>query len=143
MDTCAHRVNVCTTHTYETWGHTVTTLPPPPPEAELIKTRREEQFLSVRQAALSAGISPSAWSEVETARKKVAPGIEIYRRGTTRIVAMIARFLRITPGELRDRGRPDVADYLIRIGDTLADPRLSGRQRNRLTERMQRDDSDE
>lgn len=117
----------------------MTTLPPPPPEAELIRTRREARFLSVRQAAIGAGISPSAWTEVETARKKVAPGIEIYRKGTTRIVAMIARFLNITPGELSERDRADVAAYLTRIGD----PRLSGRQKDRLEERFRRDNSDE
>jgi hypothetical protein len=126
-------------------GHFPMTAPPqPPPEAELIRARREALFLSMRQAAISTGISPSAWAEVETARKKVAPGVEIARKGTAKIVSQMALFLKIAPGEMRDRGRGDVADYMEKILNTVqADPRLTGRQKDRLTERIRRDARDE
>ena len=97
--------------------------------------------MSMRQAALGAGVSPSAWAEVETARKKPAPGVEVYKKGTPKIVTMMARFLGITPGEMRERGRDDVADYMISV--VQAEPRLTGRQKQRLTERILRDAGDE
>src|ERR1700727_365077 len=97
----------------------MTALPQPPAEAELIRTRRESLFMSMRQAAIGAGISPTAWAEVETARKKVAPGVEIPRKGTPKIVSQMALFLKIAPGEMRDRGRGDVADYMEAILRTV------------------------
>jgi hypothetical protein len=121
----------------------VTTLPPPPPEAELIRTRRDARFISMRQAAIGAGISPTAWAEVETARRKPAPGVEVYKKGTARIVSRMALFLRITPGELRKLDRSDVADYMEAILRVESAPGLSGRQKSRLTERIRRDASDE
>jgi len=110
----------------------MTALPQPPPEAELIKARREAQFLSMRQAAIGAGISPTAWAEVETARKKVAPGVEIARKGTAKILAQMALFLRISSGEMRDRGRGDVADYMERVLAGAGGPAFTGRQRRAL-----------
>jgi hypothetical protein len=122
----------------------MTALPQPPPEADLIRTRREALFLSMRQAAIGAGISPTAWAEVETARKKVAPGVEIARRGTAKIVSQMALFLKISPGEMRDRGRPDVGDYMEAILRTVqAEPRLTGRQKRGLATRILRDANDD
>jgi hypothetical protein len=122
-------------------GPTVTTLPPPPPEAELIRTRREARFMSMRQAALGAGISPTAWAEVETARRKPAPGVEVYKKGTAKIVSRMALFLGITPDEVRDRDRPDVADYMIAVVNAV--PEFTERQKRVLTDRIRRDASDE
>jgi|SRR5580692_10763839 hypothetical protein len=117
--------------------------PPPPPEAQLIRARREALFMSMRQAAIGAEISPSAWAEVETAKKKVAPGVEIARKGTAKIVSQMALFLHIAPGEMRDRGRGDVADYMEAILRTVeSEPRLTGRQRDKLAGRIRRDASD-
>jgi hypothetical protein len=122
----------------------MTALPQPPPEADLIKSRRDALFMSMRQAAIGAGISPTAWAEVETARKKVAPGVEVARKGTAKIVSQMALFLKIAPGEMRDRGRGDVADYMEAILRSVqADPRLTGRQKDRLAGRIRRDASDE
>ena len=121
----------------------MTALPPPPPEAELIRTRRETRFMSMRQAAIGAGISPTAWAEVETARKKVAPGVEVARKGTAKIVSQMALFLQIAPAEMRDRRRGDVADYMEAILRSVeTEPGLTGRQRDRLAGRIRRDASD-
>jgi hypothetical protein len=121
----------------------MTALPQPPPEADLIKSRREALFMSMRQAAIGAGISPTAWAEVETARKKVAPGVEIERRGTPKIVSRMALFLKISPGEMRDRGRGDVGDYMDKILHTVeTEPGLSGRQKRGLAGRIRQDASD-
>ena len=58
---------------------TTADLPPPPPEAELIAERRKaaRPRLSMRRAALAAGIAPSTWAEGEQARKAVAAGVVI------------------------------------------------------------------
>jgi len=118
-------------------------LPPPPPEADLIRQRREAAFLSMRQAALGAGVSPTAWAEVEAGRKKVAPGVEVAKRGTPKILAAMARRLSITPDELARAGRDDAAAYLAAILRTVESaPELTGRQRSRLTSRIIRDTSD-
>ena len=122
----------------------MTALPQPPPEAELIRTRREALFISMRQAAIGAGISPTAWAEVETARKKVAPGVEIARKGTAKIVSQMALFLNISPGEMRESGRGDVGDYMDAILRTVqSEPRLSGRQKRGLAARIARDANDD
>jgi len=122
----------------------MTALPQPPPEADLIRARREALFISMRQAALGAGVSPTAWAEVESGRKKPAPGVTVAKRGTPKILSQMALFLRISPGEMRDRGRGDVADYMDKILTAVNDaPQLSDRQKLKLASRIRRDASDE
>jgi hypothetical protein len=115
-----------------------TDLPPPPPEAVLIRERREAQFprLSMRRAAIDAGISPSSWAEVETARKTVAPGVMIYRKGTPEMVAPMAASLGITAAELRAAGREDAARALAAMA---GHPAFSAAQRRTLASRVKRD----
>lgn len=119
----------------------MTALPQPPPEADLIKARREALFISMRQAALGAGISPTAWAEVETARKKPAAGVVLAKKGTAKMLSQMAIFLHIAPGEMRDRGRADVADYMDAILKTVNESPMSERQKLRLAKHI-RDASD-
>jgi len=117
-------------------------LPPPPPEAQLIAARRRAAWprLSMRRAAIAAGISPSTWAEVETARKKVAPGVEVYRKGSPEMLAPMAAALGITPEELRDRGRGDAAEELEMIAGQVEQVAVfSRRQASALAERVRRD----
>lgn len=69
----------------------------PPPEAALIRERRETTppYLSVRRLALSAGMSPSGLSRIESGEHAAKPD---------RLAALAER-LGITADELEDVGR--------------------------------------
>ena len=117
-------------------------LPPPPPEAELIAARRKaaRPRLSMRRAALAAGIAPTTWAEIENARKPVAAGIVVYRKGTPEMLAPMAAVLGITPAELRDRGRDDAAEELEAIAGQVEQVAVFTRsQANALAARVRRD----
>jgi hypothetical protein len=121
----------------------MTALPQPPPEADLIRARREAAFLSMRAAAIGAGISPTAWAEVEAGYKKPAPGVEVPKKGTPKTLSQMALFLRIAPGEMRDRGRADVADYMEKILTAVNESPLTEHQKMALAKRIRRDASGE
>ena len=76
----------------------------PPPEAQIIDARLTELDLSARQAAITAGISPTLMLQI---RKGERPA-------SARVMALIARALWWTPQDLDAMGRPDAADRLKR-----------------------------
>ena len=74
----------------------------PPPEAEIISKRLDELDLSARQAAITAGISPTLMLQIRKGE----------RAASARVMAKIARALWWTPPDLSAMGRPDAAGIL-------------------------------
>ena len=74
----------------------------PPPEAEIISKRLDELDLSARQAAITAGISPTLMLQIRKGE----------RAASARVMAKIARALWWTPQELSAMNRPDAAAIL-------------------------------
>jgi hypothetical protein len=133
----------------------VTTHPQPPPEAELITELREQPpRMSMREAAALAEISESRWRQIEH-------GVRYFRgepypeNGPPATVAKMMRAIGIGHSysteswrsivqRLDDIGCHDAAGELeALIAAVESDPRLTGRQKRRLTERIRRDASDE
>ncbi|WP_157250165.1 helix-turn-helix domain-containing protein [Nonomuraea typhae] len=75
-----------------------------PPEAALIRERREQMLprMSIRKAAARAAMSEAAWRHIENGRY-VGPADKI---------ALMAREVGVTPGELDALGRGDAARLL-------------------------------
>jgi transcriptional regulator with XRE-family HTH domain len=82
-----------------------------PPEAELIRRARErcDPAMSRRQAAATAGISPSQWSDVERGQKKAGSGVAVPVLATADTLARMARTVGATADELAAVGREDAA----------------------------------
>lgn len=74
----------------------------PPPEARIIDARLDELDLSARQAAITAGISPTLMLQIRKGE----------RAASARVMAKIARALWWTPEDLGAMGRPDAASIL-------------------------------
>ncbi len=93
----------------------------------------------MRRAALAAGIAPSTWAEVEQARKAVAAGIVVFRRGSPEMLAPMAAVPGITPAELRDAGRDDAAEELEAIAGQVEQVAVfTRRQASALADRVRR-----
>jgi predicted transcriptional regulator len=75
---------------------------PPPPEAEIISKRLDELDMSARQAAITAGVSPTLMLQIRKGD----------RAASARAMAKIARALWWTPADLSAMGRPDAAAIL-------------------------------
>lgn len=98
-------------------------MPAPPPEAVLIRQRRLEHGLSLREAARRAGayakVSEGTWRRYE------APGDA--SRDTVKIAAMAAA-LSVSPAELAAADRPDAAAELEALMSRVAaSPAVAGR----------------
>lgn len=76
----------------------------PPPEAKVISERLDELDMSARQAAISAGISPTLMLQIRKGD----------RAASARVMAKIARALWWTPDDLASMGRPDAAAILAK-----------------------------
>ena len=76
----------------------------PPPEAKIIDARLDELDLSARQAAITAGISPTLMLQIRKGS----------RTASSRAMAKIARALWWTPDDLASMGRPDAAGILAK-----------------------------
>jgi hypothetical protein len=77
---------------------------PPPPEAKIISERLDELDLSARQAAITAGVSPTLMLQIRKGD----------RAASARVMAKIARALWWTPDDLAAMGRPDAAGVLAK-----------------------------
>lgn len=73
--------------------------PPPPPWGELIRKRREQAGLAIREAARKSGLSDSFWGQVEKGyqarpegRKEFVPSVGV--------LLQIGRGLRMTDAEV-------------------------------------------
>lgn len=114
----------------------------PPPEAQIISERLDQLDMSARQAAITAGISPTLMLQIRKGD----------RAASARVMAKIARALWWTPHDLRNMGRPDAAAILDKmLPPDEPDPRLeiieqirssrefTERQKRHLIELVQRD----
>ena len=88
--------------------------PEAPAEARLIQQAREQALppLSRRQAAASAGISVSQWSDIERGSKKAGLGTVVPIRATAQTLARMARTVGLTADSLTAAGRADAAAVL-------------------------------
>ena len=77
----------------------------PPPEAQRISDRLDELDMSARQAALTAGISPTLMLQIRRGQ----------RAASARAMAKTARAHRWTPGDLAAMNRADAAALLERM----------------------------
>lgn len=99
---------------------------PRPPEAQLIRDRRIQLGLSIRQAAAIAGNSEGGWRLIEKPGRRSRPA------GT---VALMARAVQVTPEELNITGkRPDAAEAMA----ALPPPPSTQNLLSELREHMQR-----
>lgn len=88
------------------------TSPKPPPEARLIQRKREEPpRLSMSEAARRAGISPTRWRQLENGYRLML-GKPVRESAPARTLAAMAAAVGVTPGELKEAGRPDAAGEL-------------------------------
>lgn len=101
----------------------MTTPPPPqppaidrPPEMALIRGRRTALGLSYASAGTLAGISDTWWRLIEDGQRQLKGPKGL------RTLARMADAVGVTPAEMEERGRPDVAAELAVIHD------LAGRQ---------------
>lgn len=86
----------------------------PPPEARLIQQRRDaaDPPMSRRQAAATAGISVSQWSDVERGSKRAGQGTVIPVKATAQTLARMAQVVGATTDDLTAVGRTDAASQL-------------------------------
>ena len=86
--------------------------PIPPPEAVLIRNKRTAApAMSMRQAARHAGISATAWKQVEDGGRS-DHGRWYAINARPQMLAKMARTVGATPHELAAAGRPDAAAEL-------------------------------
>jgi transcriptional regulator with XRE-family HTH domain len=104
---------MCTVHKIGRVG-SVTSQLERPAEAELIQQRREagDSFMSRRQAAAKAGISPSQWSDIERGHKKAGAGITVPVQATAETLARMAAVVGASAEDLIAAGREDAAREL-------------------------------
>jgi transcriptional regulator with XRE-family HTH domain len=96
----------------------------PPSLGEIIRHRREQAELPVRRLASMVGISGPYLSQIERG----------LRAPSERVLRGIADALRTTADALRGEAGPDRDTVPAVLSAIAADPRLSARQRQALTE---------
>jgi hypothetical protein len=118
----------------------------PPPEARLITELREKPpRMSMREAARESGIagmrpiSETRWRQIENGYRPER-GVNYPESGPAQTVARMAAVVGVTPQQMTEAGRPDVAGELEAI--LAASPELSARQRKALNRRIRRDIGD-
>jgi transcriptional regulator with XRE-family HTH domain len=100
------------------------TLGPPPSLGEIIRRQRELAELSIRRFAAMAGISGPYLSQIERG----------LRAPSDRVLQGIATSLRTTADALRREATPEWDPPSAVLAAIAADPRLSPRRRQALTE---------
>lgn len=95
--------------------------------------------MSMRAAALKAGISPSRWKQIESGTRQFRGETYPEPPGPAPTVARMAHAVGATPEQMEEAGRPDVAGELRAILDALdgAAP-FTGRQKDALASRISR-----
>jgi transcriptional regulator with XRE-family HTH domain len=99
---------------------------PPPPEAVLLYRARESAEITMADAARSAGITDTRWSQIERGHER-RKGIDVPARAKAGTLARMARAIGISPERLESEGRrPDAADILREI--LSGEPAAAGRR---------------
>lgn len=90
--------------------------PTQPPEAQLLERLRtgHRPKLSVRSAADQAGMSDARWRQIAKGFKYEAGGIRVPARAPADTLARMAKVVGATPDQLREAGRDDAAEEMLR-----------------------------
>jgi transcriptional regulator with XRE-family HTH domain len=92
--------------------------PAAPAEAALLYRARARKRLSVRVAALRAGVSENRWRQVEAGYQTVRKGVRVPANASAATLASMALVVGVTPERLEEEGqRPDAAVILREILD--------------------------
>ena len=91
----------------------MTERPEPPPWGVLITAALARQEMSAREAARRAGLSEGRWRQITAGYQVVSPGVYAQVHGPASTVARMAAVVGVTPGQLREAGRPDAAESLV------------------------------
>lgn len=89
--------------------------PEPPPEGTLIKAALKKSGLSARAAAVAAGISEGRWRQIVSGYQIVSAGTYAPVRGPKETLARMASVVGLSPDDLAEAGREDVAAELQAI----------------------------
>jgi transcriptional regulator with XRE-family HTH domain len=88
---------------------------PPPPEGALLHRARESAEITIADAAKSAGITDTRWSQIERGHER-RKGMDVPARAKAGTLARMARAIGIPPERLESEGRrPDAAEILREI----------------------------
>lgn len=83
---------------------------------------KEGPPLTVRAAAREAGISESRWRQIVSGYRQETAELRVPVRAPARTLARMARVVGSTPEQLREVGRDDAADELVRLCAEPATP---------------------
>lgn len=86
--------------------------PAPPPEGKLIADALARKGLSIREASRRANISYGRWRQITSGYQNVSPGVYAPVHAPAATLARMARVVGVTPGQLEQAGRADVAEVL-------------------------------
>jgi hypothetical protein len=86
--------------------------PEPPPEGRLLSEALERSGMSIRQASAKAGISYGRWRQIASGVQNASPGSWAKVVGPARTVARMAQVVGVTPEEMAEAGREDVAQAM-------------------------------
>jgi len=116
----------------------------PPPEAQLITAMREKPpRMSMRQAALQAGISETRWRQLEAGARDFRGVKYAEPPGPAQTIARMAFVVGATPEQLTAAGRADAAAELEAMAESVEHaPPFTGAQRRALAGRVRRDKDD-
>ena len=94
--------------------------PAPPPEGALLHRARESASITITEAARSAGITDTRWSQIERGYER-RKGTDVPARAKAGTLARMAQAIALSPERLEDEGeRPDAAEILREIQRTAA-----------------------
>jgi len=85
------------------------------PEGKLIETAMKAKGLSARKAASLAGISDGRWNQIMNGYSSKRVGQILSEVGPDVTLARMARVVDVSANQLREVGRPDAADALLRL----------------------------
>ena len=94
--------------------------PAQPPEGKLIADALERSGMSIRQASKRAGLSYGRWRQITSGVQNVSPGEWARVTGPAATVARMARVVNLTPDQLAEAGREDVAEAMRRSSHLTA-----------------------
>lgn len=86
--------------------------PAQPPEGKLIAAALKRSGMSARKAAKLVPISEGRWRQIVNGYQTVSAGVHIPVEGPPETVARMASVVRVTPEQLEQVGRADVAEEL-------------------------------
>lgn len=89
------------------------TTPKPSAAVAAIDRMRQDEGLSIRQAARRAGISDGRWRQLAKGYSAAGGGMKIPANPTAETLAAMARAVGMPPEQLREFGEPEAARVLV------------------------------